>query len=62
MSEILGLQGEVATDIARRINGVVRPLESARMVNPQAYGLYLQGRYQFYQYTSAGWQQAIELF
>jgi tetratricopeptide (TPR) repeat protein len=32
------------------------------MVNPEAYGLYLKGRYAFYQYTSDGWQQAIDHF
>jgi tetratricopeptide (TPR) repeat protein len=31
-------------------------------VNPEAYGLYLTGRYAFYEYTSRGWQQAIEHF
>jgi TolB-like protein/DNA-binding winged helix-turn-helix (wHTH) protein/Tfp pilus assembly protein PilF len=62
VSEVLGLQREVANDIARRISGVVRPLEPARTVNPQAYGLYLQGRDQFYRYTTEGWQQAIQLF
>jgi TolB-like protein/DNA-binding winged helix-turn-helix (wHTH) protein/Tfp pilus assembly protein PilF len=62
LSEILALQGEIATDIARRISIVVRPLDQARIVNPAAYGLYLKGRYYFYQYTSQGWQQAIEHF
>lgn len=62
VSEILGLQSEVANDIARRISGVVRPLEPSQTVNPQAYGLYLQGRDQFYHYTTEGWQQAIQLF
>ena len=62
VTEILSLQGEVATDIARRIHVLVRPLDQARIVNPQAYGLYLKGRYFFYQYTNQGWQQAIEYF
>ena len=62
VSEVLGLQSEVANDIARRINIVVRPLEPAPSVNPQAYGLYLQGRDQFYRYTTEGWQHAIEFF
>src|SRR5262249_34680784 len=30
--------------------------------NRVAYGLYLKGRYAFYEYTSRGWQQAIEHF
>ncbi len=62
VSEIFELQRSVAMDIARRVNVVVRPLDRARMVQPEAYGLYLKGRYAFYQYTSQGWQRAIEHF
>jgi hypothetical protein len=57
LSSILDLQRSLATDIARRINAFVKPLDRARVVNPEAYGLYLKGRYAFYKYTSAGWQQ-----
>ncbi len=59
-TEILGLQNEVATEIARRVSSLVRPLDQARLVTPEAYGFYLKGRYFFYQYTSQGWQQSIE--
>jgi TolB-like protein/DNA-binding winged helix-turn-helix (wHTH) protein len=62
VDEILHLQSEVATDIARRISTVVRPLDQGRTVNPNAYGLYLKGQYFFYQYTSEGWLQAIDYF
>jgi len=62
VSEVLELQRAVATDIARRINAVVRPLDRPRVVQAEAYGLYLKGRYAFYQYTSQGWQRAIEHF
>ena len=62
VSEVLDLQSAVATDIARRINVVVKPLDLSRIVNPEAYGLYLKGRYFFHQYTSQGWQRAIEHF
>ncbi|HEY7289078.1 MAG TPA: winged helix-turn-helix domain-containing protein [Vicinamibacterales bacterium] len=62
LSEVLDLQRVVATDIARRINAVVRPLDRPRSVQPEAYGLYLKGRYAFYEYTSEGWQRAIDLF
>ncbi|MGE5814799.1 MAG: winged helix-turn-helix domain-containing tetratricopeptide repeat protein [Acidobacteriota bacterium] len=62
LSEVFALQGAVATDIARRINVVVSPLETPEIVNPEAYGLYLKGRYFFHQYTSDGWRQAIEHF
>ncbi len=60
VSEILDLQRTLATDIARQINIFVAPLDRVRTVNPEAYGLYLKGRYAFSQYTSRGWQQAIE--
>ena len=62
VSEILTVQNEVATDIARRVSSLVRPLGRAQRVNPEAYGAYLKGRYFFYQYTSLGWQQAIDSF
>ena len=56
------MQNEVATDIARRVSAVVRPLGQAQRVNPEAYGSYLKGRYFFYQYTTLGWQQSIDSF
>jgi len=62
VGEVLSLQNDVATDIARRIDVLVRPLDHPRIVNPQAYGSYLKGRYFFYQYTSDGWRKAIEQF
>jgi TolB-like protein len=62
VSEILAVQNEVATDIARRVSAVVKPLGRAQRVNPEAYGSYLKGRYYFYQYTSRGWQQSIDSF
>src|SRR5262245_8960178 len=62
VSEILDLQRALATDIARRINIFLKPLDRGRLVNPEAYGLYLKGRYAFYQYTSRGWQEAIQRY
>ncbi len=62
VSSILDLQRSLATDIARRINVFVKPLDRARVVKPEAYGLYLKARYAFYKYTSRGWQEAIEHF
>ncbi|MBZ5657885.1 MAG: winged helix-turn-helix domain-containing protein [Acidobacteriia bacterium] len=60
MSEVLRLQQEVATDIARRIGSVVKPVEPLRTVNPEAYGEYLKGRFDFFRYTAEGWRDAIE--
>jgi TolB-like protein/DNA-binding winged helix-turn-helix (wHTH) protein/Tfp pilus assembly protein PilF len=62
VSETLDLQNRVAADIAHKVDTVIHPLESAGTTNPQAYGLYLKGRYYFYQYSSRGWQQAIDHF
>jgi TolB-like protein/DNA-binding winged helix-turn-helix (wHTH) protein len=60
--EILALQRALATDIARQIDIFLEPIERTPLVNPEAYGRYLRGRYAFYQYTSAGWQEAIKDF
>jgi TolB-like protein/DNA-binding winged helix-turn-helix (wHTH) protein len=62
VSEILDLQRALATDIARRIDIFLKPLDRGRVVNPEAYGLYLKGKYAFYQYTNRGWQEAIQRF
>ena len=62
VTEPLDLQSKVAADITRKIDLVVRPLEQSGAMNAQAYGLYLKGRYYFYQYSNRGWQQAIEHF
>ncbi len=62
VSEILDLQRALATEIARRIDIFLKPLDRERAVNPEAYGLYLKGRYAFYQYTNRGWQEAIQDF
>jgi TolB-like protein/DNA-binding winged helix-turn-helix (wHTH) protein/Tfp pilus assembly protein PilF len=62
VSEILDLQRALATDIARRIDIFLKPPDRGRVVKPEAYGLYLKGRYAFYQYTNRGWQEAIQHF
>ena len=59
---ILELQRNVATDIARQVNTIIKPLRSTRPINPAAYVAYLKGRYEFYRYTKEGWQKAIQYF
>src|SRR5215470_3767375 len=59
---ILQLQRDVATDIARQVDTIIKPLHSTRSVNPAAYVAYLKGRFEFYRYTKEGWQKAIEYF
>jgi len=62
LSSILELQKDVSTDIARQVSTIVKPIHSARLVNPAAYVAYLKGRYEFYRYTKEGWQKSIEYF
>ena len=62
LSSILQLQKDVATDIARQVSTIVKPIHSTRVVNPAAYVAYLKGRYEFYRYTKEGWQKSIEYF
>jgi adenylate cyclase len=62
LSNILELQKEVATDIARQVSSIVKPIHSTRPVNPAAYVAYLKGRSEFYRYTREGWQKSIEYF
>jgi len=62
LSGILDLQRNVATDIARQVNIIVRPVRSTGPVDPVAYVAYLKGRYNFYKYTCEGWQKSIEYF
>ena len=62
LSGILDLQRNVATDIARKVNIMVRPLRSTRPIDPAAYVAYLKGRYEFYRYTREGWRKSIEYF
>lgn len=62
LTGILDLQRRVATDIARQVNAIIRPLRSTRPVNPAAYVAYLKGRFEFYRYTKEGWQKSIDYF
>ena len=62
LSGVLDLQRNVAADIARQINIIVRPVRSTGPVDPVAYVAYLKGRYNFYKYTCEGWQKSIEYF
>ncbi|HYR52116.1 MAG TPA: protein kinase, partial [Candidatus Dormibacteraeota bacterium] len=60
VKDILGLQSEVARDIASEIQLQISPEEQARMmmpkraVNPEAYELYLRGRYEWSKVSPEG--------
>jgi len=66
-SDVLTLQSEVARDIAQEIqlqlsaNAKVR-LENRRPINPEAYELYLRGRYELYKLSEDGMRRGIEYF
>src|SRR5262249_10108436 len=44
LGSILELQEDVASDIARQVSTIVKPLHTTRPVNPAAYVAYLKGR------------------
>ncbi len=67
VENVLQLQSTLALEIAARINAAVTPQESARIataktVDPEAYGYYLQGRQFWNLRTPADLRQAKTLF
>ena len=67
LKDVLGLQSEVARDIADEIQLQVSPQEAARMtrhktVNPEAYELYLRGRYEWSKVSDEGVRKGIEYY
>jgi TolB-like protein/Flp pilus assembly protein TadD len=67
LRDILALEGEVARSVADQIQIEMTPLERtrlavARRVDPQAYDLYLQGRYHWYRRTPAEIEKSLDYF
>jgi serine/threonine-protein kinase len=65
--DVLALQGELATAIAREINVQLTPAEQSRLANapsvdPEAHDAYLKGRYFFNRPSDENLQRAIERF
>ena len=65
--DVLALQDELASAIARQINIELTPDEqarfaNARQVNPQAHEAYLKGRYYLSSYTEERTKKAVEQF
>jgi adenylate cyclase len=65
--DVLAMQGEVASAIAREIDIQLTPDEQARFanartVNPQAHEAYLKGIYHLNKYTEEGWGKAADSF
>ena len=66
-SDVLTLQSEVARDIAQEIRLQVSAnakvsMESQRPMNPEAYELYLRGRYELYKLSDDGMRRGIAYF
>jgi eukaryotic-like serine/threonine-protein kinase len=67
LRDILGLEGEVARSVADQIQIEMTPLEQTRLavvrrVDPQAYDLYLKGRYYWYKRTRADIERSLDYF
>jgi serine/threonine-protein kinase len=67
LRDVLALQSEVATAIAREIQIKLTPQEQARLaaaapVEPEAYKACLKGRYAWSRYTQEGFRQAEAFF
>ena len=64
---MLALQAQIAQTVARELRATLTPEETARLarkseVDPEAYDLYLRGRYFFEQRTDAGLHRALDYF
>jgi TolB-like protein/DNA-binding winged helix-turn-helix (wHTH) protein/Flp pilus assembly protein TadD len=67
LSDILGLQSEVASEIASEIQIKLTPQEQSRLartrtVNPEAYENYVQGRYYWDKRSTDGFNKSIEYY
>jgi TolB-like protein/tRNA A-37 threonylcarbamoyl transferase component Bud32 len=67
LRDVLALQSEVAQAIAREVQTTLTPQEkallaSARPVNPEAYELYLKGRYEWNKLSVEGLKRGLEYF
>jgi TolB-like protein/Tfp pilus assembly protein PilF len=65
--DILTLQGEVATAIAKEVKGALTPGQQSRLsqrgaLEPATYDLYLRGRHAWNLRTSAGLRDAVRFF
>ena len=67
MADVLTIQEEIAASVSETLQlridgGGKEKLTKRYTANPDAYGLYLKGRYVWNKYTEAGWTQAIDYF
>lgn len=67
LEDVLNLQSEVARSIASQVRVELTPFEeeqfsAAQSVDPEAYELYLKGRFHWYRFSQADLQLALEYF
>ena len=67
VGDVLALQSEIARSVAREVRAAVTPQESARLaaaapIDPEAYDLFLRGRYLWSQRTEEGMRRSIDYF
>ncbi len=67
LSDILGLQRDLARSVARRIHFTLSAEDQARLgrvrqVNPEAHEWYLKGQYHYYRWRTPEFQKAIQYF
>jgi TolB-like protein/DNA-binding winged helix-turn-helix (wHTH) protein/Flp pilus assembly protein TadD len=66
-TEIISLEQQIAGDIAQKLRSKLSPANKQQItkqgtLNPEAYQLYLKGRYHWNKRTEAGFKKAIEFF
>ena len=67
LSDVFALQNEIAGEIVRVLRVKLRPGEGAQLVrrqtqDPEAYELYLKGRYFWWQFSEPGLAKALDYF
>jgi TolB-like protein/Flp pilus assembly protein TadD len=68
VTDVLSMQSEIAGDIVREVSAVLTPAERTsraaerREVNPEAFELYLKGRFEWNERTKESLGQAVDLF
>ena len=67
LSDLLGLQREIPLDVSEKLRLTLSGVPKERLVhaytqNPEAYQLYLKGRYAWARWTPEGTKQAIQFF
>jgi tetratricopeptide (TPR) repeat protein len=67
LGDILALQAEIARSVAREVQATITPQETARLaaaapIEPEAYDLFVRGRYFWAQRTNDGLRRSLEYF